>query len=88
MTTVSADKVTQPAAQSNTQTRRRKSTQPPASVTPSREEQQLRKALLSKAHGDQGKVARLIAYERQRTPNGTQLDWLRDAIERWERDSR
>jgi hypothetical protein len=65
-----------------------KRTQPTASVTPSMEEQQLYTALLTKVLGDRGKAARLIAFERERMPKGTRLDWLRDANERRERDNR
>ncbi len=44
--------------------------------------------LLQKVGGDHSVVARLLAYERQRQPDGTRFDWLQNAIQRWERDNR
>jgi hypothetical protein len=44
--------------------------------------------LLIKVGGDHSIVKRLIELERQKWPDGTRIDWLRNAIQRWERDNR
>jgi predicted nucleic acid-binding Zn-ribbon protein len=44
--------------------------------------------LLVKVGGDREKVERLIEFERQQYPQGNRLVWLKDAIQRWERDNR
>jgi hypothetical protein len=44
--------------------------------------------LLVKVGGDREKVERLIDFERQQYPQGNRLVWLKDAIQRWERDNR
>ena len=44
--------------------------------------------LLVKAGGDREKVERLVAFERQKYPQGNRLIWLQRAIQRWERDNR
>lgn len=45
-------------------------------------------ALLAKVGGDLAKAERLIEFERQRSPQGNRMIWLRNAIGRWERDNR
>lgn len=44
--------------------------------------------LLVKVGGDRNKVERLIDFERQQYPQGNRLVWLKNAIQRWERDNR
>ena len=44
--------------------------------------------LLIKVGGDRTTVERLIDFERQRLPQGNRLLWLRNAIQRWEKDNR
>jgi hypothetical protein len=44
--------------------------------------------LLRKAGGNQALADRLIEFERRRTPNASQEELVRSAIERWERDRR
>jgi predicted nucleic acid-binding Zn-ribbon protein len=44
--------------------------------------------LLQKVGGDKSVVERLLAYERQRRPEGTRFDWLQNAVQRWELDNR
>jgi hypothetical protein len=44
--------------------------------------------LLIRVGGDREKVERLIEYERQLFPKGNRLVWLKNAIQRWERDNR
>ena len=50
-------------------------------------ETELYQQLLRKALGDHAKVERLIEHERQRNPEGKRTEWLRAALERWERDA-
>jgi hypothetical protein len=49
---------------------------------------QLRNDLLLKVLGDQAKVRRLIAFERQKTPTNSEAELVQAAIDRWERDNR
>ena len=44
--------------------------------------------LLQKVGGDHEVIERLIEHERSLNPSGTRFTWLRDAIQRWERDNR
>jgi len=44
--------------------------------------------LLRKVGWDEGVVERLVDFERDRAPNGTRIQWLESAIERWERDNK
>ena len=44
--------------------------------------------LLRKALGDRAQVERLIEYERQRQPQASRARWIRNALERWERELR
>ncbi len=44
--------------------------------------------LLSKVSADHSVANRLIDFEQQKMPNGTRADWIRNAIQRWERDNR
>jgi hypothetical protein len=44
--------------------------------------------LLIKVGGDRATVERLIDFERQRSPQGNRILWLRNAIQRWEQDNR
>lgn len=48
----------------------------------------LRQNLRVKVLYDEAKVDRLVAYERQRTPHATELQYYQFAIDRWERDNR
>jgi hypothetical protein len=48
----------------------------------------LRQNLLLKCGHNQELTNRLIADERARLPNGTELEWTQAAIDRWERDNR
>ena len=50
-------------------------------------EAELYQQLLRKALGDHAKAERLIEHERQHNPQGNRADWLRAALERWERDA-
>ena len=50
-------------------------------------EAELYQQLLRKALGDHAKAERLIEHERQRNPEGKRIEWLRAALERWERDA-
>jgi hypothetical protein len=43
---------------------------------------------LQKVGGDHEAVERLVAFEQERNPNGTRISWLKDAIDRWQRDNR
>jgi hypothetical protein len=44
--------------------------------------------LLKKVGADHSVANRLIDFEQQKMPAGTRSDWIRNAIERWERDNR
>ena len=44
--------------------------------------------LLVKVGGDRTVVERLIAFERQLSPQGNRILWLKNAIKRWEQDNR
>ncbi len=44
--------------------------------------------LLIKVGGDRAKVEHLIDFERQQTPQGNRMIWLRNAIQRREQDNR
>jgi len=44
--------------------------------------------LLVKVGGDHKVVERLIEFESKKTPNGTRIVWLQNALQRWERDNR
>jgi hypothetical protein len=44
--------------------------------------------LLLKVGGDPATVERLVAFERQQSPDANRTAWLRDAIQRWEHDNR
>ena len=44
--------------------------------------------LLVKVGGDHTSVERLIAFERQLSPQGNRILWLKSAIQRWEQDNR
>ena len=44
--------------------------------------------LLTKCFGDKEQVERLIALERERAPNATDIEVLKNAIARWERHNR
>mgnify|MGYP003969578869 CR=1 FL=1 len=44
--------------------------------------------LLRKVGGDEFVVERLIALEKEESPNGTRIVLLKNAIQRWERDNR
>ena len=48
----------------------------------------LYKDLLLKVGGDPQTVERLILFERQHAPEGNRIQWLQNAILRWERDNR
>lgn len=56
-----------------------------ATGKPAANEGELDQQLCRKALGDQAKVERLIEHERH--PQGKRADWLRAALERWERDN-
>ena len=43
---------------------------------------------LTKCFGDKEQVERLIALERERAPNATDIEVLKNAIARWERHNR
>lgn len=43
--------------------------------------------LLTKVGGDRAAAERLIAFERQKNPQGNRIAWLNQAIQRWERDN-
>jgi len=44
--------------------------------------------LLQKVGGDRAALERLIDFERGRLPHATRIIWLKNAIQRWERDNR
>ena len=44
--------------------------------------------LLSKVGGDHRVVERLIEFESQAKPDGNRILWIKNAIQRWERDNR
>jgi predicted nucleic acid-binding Zn-ribbon protein len=44
--------------------------------------------LLTKVGGDRSAAERLIAFERQKNPQGNRIVWLNQAIQRWVRDNR
>lgn len=44
--------------------------------------------ILSRVQRNHEVVERLIAYEREIAPNSNRASWLRNALERWERDNR
>ncbi|MBN1665831.1 MAG: 50S ribosomal protein L32 [Anaerolineales bacterium] len=44
--------------------------------------------LLARLRYDRALLERLVTYERQRNPDGNRAQWLRSAIQRWERDNR
>jgi hypothetical protein len=44
--------------------------------------------LLRKAFGDKAQVERLIELERRKKPNAGRAIWIKNAIDRWERDMR
>ena len=48
----------------------------------------LYKKLLQKASGNSQLANRLIELERERSPKGTRLELIQDAIDRWEKDNR
>lgn len=54
----------------------------------SRRERQTYAQLLRKAAGDRALVERLVNLERQRNPRATRLQWMQNALARWERDNR
>ena len=43
--------------------------------------------LLQKIGGDHAAVERLINFERGRSPHATRMVWLKNAIQRWEKDN-
>lgn len=43
--------------------------------------------LLERVGGDRPTVDRLIEYERSRSPRSTRLKWIKNAIERWDKDN-
>ena len=49
---------------------------------------QLRQNLRLKVMYDEAKIDRLIDFERQRNPNGNEVELMQAAIERWERQNR
>jgi hypothetical protein len=51
-------------------------------------EKELYQSLLRKALGDKAKVERLIQLEAKKTPQANRIEWLRNAIDQWERDRR
>jgi zinc-ribbon domain len=53
---------------------------------PSGLERQLYRQLLQRARGDRKLADRLIAYEKNRHPTSTRLQWLQNAIYQWDRD--
>ena len=44
--------------------------------------------LLGKVGGDPSVVERLVAFEQGRMPSGSRITWLKNAVQRWERDNR
>ena len=44
--------------------------------------------LLVKVGGDRAAAERLVDFERRQSPQGTRLAWIRNAIQRWDRDNR
>lgn len=60
----------------------------PPNRAPDPEIETLRQNLRLKVMYDEGKIDRLIEAEKQRTPSASEVDWYRNAIERWERDNR
>jgi hypothetical protein len=52
------------------------------------QEKQAYQRLLQKARGDRELVARLIEYERGRSPGADRLKLMEDVLYYWERDSR
>ena len=48
----------------------------------------LRQNLRLKVLYDETKIDNLIAFEKQKQPQGTLQDWMESAIEQWERDNR
>jgi hypothetical protein len=59
-----------------------------AAPSPEEKVAKLRQDLMVKYFYDSDKVERAIQQERERDPNGTEEEWLRGAIMRWERDNR
>lgn len=51
-------------------------------------ETELYETLLARLRYDQAMLERLVDYERQRAPHGSRAQWLRSALQRWERDNR
>jgi predicted nucleic acid-binding Zn-ribbon protein len=44
--------------------------------------------LLQKVGGDHAVVERLVEFEKKLYPKATRLQWIKNAIQRWERDNR
>lgn len=44
--------------------------------------------LLAKVAGDEAVLERLVAYEQRLRPGSTRAQWLKSAIQRWEKDNR
>jgi hypothetical protein len=44
--------------------------------------------LLERVAGDRFTADRLIEYEHQRAPRATRLTWIKNAIDRWDRDNK
>jgi hypothetical protein len=61
---------------------------PKSDAPPSLGERQLYDDLLLKVRGDRPTAERLIDYERTRTPSLDREEYIKRAIERWERDNR
>ncbi len=51
-------------------------------------EENLYQDLLTKAHGEEGVVERLVEYERKILPNGNRREWIQNAIDRWDVENR
>ena len=43
--------------------------------------------LLQKIGGDRAAIERLIEFERESAPSATRIIWLKNAIQRWEKDN-
>ena len=49
--------------------------------------QRLHQELRVKVLHDDSLVTRLVAAERERAPNASEVEWYREAIDRWEREN-
>jgi hypothetical protein len=59
----------------------------PSSSLPYNKRQDLYHELLMKVHWDQLAADRLIELERKKTPTADRTEWIKRAIEHWNRDN-